>query len=146
MCPNAVAAQGKVAHKTAGAGAQMRLQAAQDTLLAVYQAAGIWPAGAQDSIASAELDAKTGQKALGELERAGKIVRYTPDSYMEAAALESLKQATRAWLEAHGTATAAELKEAMGTTRKYAMPLLEYFDQCGLTRRDGDVRTLCSQK
>ena len=146
MCPNAVAAQGKIAHKTAGAGAQMRLQAAQDALLAVYQAAGIWPAGAQDSIASAELDAKTGQKALGELERAGKIVRYAPDSYMEAAALESLKQATRAWLEAHGTATASELKEAMGTTRKYAMPLLEYFDQCGLTRRDGDVRTLCSQK
>ena len=146
MCPNAVPAQGKVAHKTAGAGAQLRAQAAQEALMAVYQAAGAWPATASEAIAAAELDIKAGQKALGELERAGKLVRYAPDSYMEAGALANLRQAVRAWLEAHGTATAAELKEAMGTTRKYAMPLLEYFDQSGLTRRDGDVRTLCDKK
>ena len=73
-------------------------------------------------------------------------MKYAADSYMETGALEGLKAAARAWLEAHGTATAAELKEAMGTTRKYAMPLLEYFDQCGLTRRDGDVRTLCNKR
>ena len=43
---------------------------------------------------------------------------------------------------AAGPATATELKEAMGTSRKYASPLLEHFDAQGVTRRDGDVRRL----
>ncbi|MDD5925214.1 SelB C-terminal domain-containing protein [Ellagibacter isourolithinifaciens] len=30
----------------------------------------------------------------------------------------------------------------MGTTRKYAIPLLEYFDDKGITRRSGDERVL----
>ncbi len=143
-CANAVAFEGKVAHKTAGAGAQVRAQAARAALLDVYRAAGSWPASAEESIAQAGLDLKAGRRALGELEREGALVRYAaPDSYMEAGALEGLKEKARAWLAEHGSATAAELKEAMGTTRKYAMPLLEHFDACGLTRRDGDVRTLC---
>ena len=143
-CANAVAFEGKVSHKTAGAGAQVRAQAARAALLDVYRAAGAWPASAEESIAQAGLDPKAGKRALGELEREGALVRYAaPDSYMEAQALAGLKEAVRAWLAGHDGATAAELKEAMGTTRKYAMPLLEHFDACGLTRRDGDVRTLC---
>ena len=39
-------------------------------------------------------------------------------------------------------ASAAELKDAMGTSRKYAIPLLEYFDDKGITRRSGDERVL----
>ena len=39
-----------------------------------------------------------------------------------------------------GPATAAELKDAMGTSRKYAIPLLEYFDSQAVTRREGDTR------
>ncbi len=30
----------------------------------------------------------------------------------------------------------------IGTTRKYAMPIGEYLDRIGLTRREGDVRKL----
>jgi selenocysteine-specific elongation factor len=31
-------------------------------------------------------------------------------------------------------------REALGTSRKYALPLLEWFDQRGVTRREGDLR------
>jgi selenocysteine-specific elongation factor len=34
------------------------------------------------------------------------------------------------------------LRESLGTSRKYAVPLMEWFDQRGVTRRDGDVRFL----
>jgi selenocysteine-specific elongation factor len=37
-------------------------------------------------------------------------------------------------------ATAARAKEILGTTRKYALPLLEELDRRGRTRRRGDVR------
>ncbi len=39
-------------------------------------------------------------------------------------------------------ATTAELREVLGTTRKFAVPLLEYFDQQRITRRYGEVRRL----
>ena len=37
-------------------------------------------------------------------------------------------------------ATVSELNQALGLTRKYAIPLLEYFDERGVTKRVGDVR------
>ncbi|HUR48520.1 MAG TPA: selenocysteine-specific translation elongation factor [Acidimicrobiales bacterium] len=36
--------------------------------------------------------------------------------------------------------TVAEVREALGTSRKWAMPLLTYLDSTGVTRRRGDVR------
>jgi selenocysteine-specific elongation factor len=36
----------------------------------------------------------------------------------------------------------ADLRDLLGTTRKYAVPIGEYLDRIGLTRRDGDVRRL----
>ena len=34
------------------------------------------------------------------------------------------------------------MREILETTRKYAVPLAEYWDRTGFTRRDGDLRTL----
>ncbi|HEV3475020.1 MAG TPA: selenocysteine-specific translation elongation factor [Actinomycetota bacterium] len=38
--------------------------------------------------------------------------------------------------------TVSRFRELLGTTRKYALPLLGYLDDRGVTRRDGDVRRL----
>jgi selenocysteine-specific elongation factor len=48
----------------------------------------------------------------------------------------------QAVIVAAGTAgiTVSGFREALGTSRKYAVPLLEWFDQRGVTRRDGDLR------
>lgn len=43
---------------------------------------------------------------------------------------------------AGGAATAADLKAALGLTRRHAIPLLEALDTLGVTRRDGDRRRL----
>ncbi len=40
------------------------------------------------------------------------------------------------------TFTASDARQAWDTTRKYAIPLLEYFDRTGVTRFDGQFRTL----
>ena len=62
--------------------------------------------------------------------------------FLDAAALDEFGRAVRARLADGAPATAAELKDAMGTSRKYAIPLLEHFDATGLTRRVGDARVL----
>jgi selenocysteine-specific elongation factor len=36
--------------------------------------------------------------------------------------------------------TVSAVREVLGTTRKYAVPLLEYLDRSGVTRREGDLR------
>ena len=38
--------------------------------------------------------------------------------------------------------TMAELRDLLGTTRKYAVPIGEYLDRVGLTVREGDTRRL----
>ncbi len=43
---------------------------------------------------------------------------------------------------AEGDLTPARFRDAIGTSRKYALPLLEWFDATGITVRVGDVRTL----
>ena len=36
--------------------------------------------------------------------------------------------------------TVSAFREALHTSRKFALPLLEYFDRTGISRRDGDLR------
>ena len=45
-------------------------------------------------------------------------------------------------LKLHGEVGVAVVRELWGTSRKYAVPLLEFFDQQRVTRRQGDKRTL----
>ena len=45
-------------------------------------------------------------------------------------------------LEAHGEIAVPAFKARHGLSRKHAIPLLEYFDRIGVTRRSGEVRVL----
>jgi selenocysteine-specific elongation factor len=36
----------------------------------------------------------------------------------------------------------SSFRQALGTSRKYAVPILEHFDATGVTKRQGDVRVL----
>jgi selenocysteine-specific elongation factor len=45
-------------------------------------------------------------------------------------------------LKAKGSLTMADFRDLIGTSRKYAVPLLEWFDATGVTLRNGDVRIL----
>ena len=41
---------------------------------------------------------------------------------------------------ATGGITVSAFRESLGTTRRYAVPMLEWLDRRGVTRRDGDLR------
>ena len=70
------------------------------------------------------------------------MVRIQPDLAFEKRAYEQLKDAVVLYLQANTRAQAADLKNAMGVSRKYAIPLLEYFDSKHITKRAGDFREL----
>jgi selenocysteine-specific elongation factor len=49
--------------------------------------------------------------------------------------------AIRRHVAAHGPASASDLRQALGTTRRVMMPLLELLDRRGVTKRIGDLRS-----
>ena len=139
---HAVINGGEVCHPQAGAGAQALEKQAAEALLAALREAGGSPATHDDIFSSCEIEPALGRRAMASLEKTGKAVRVTKELAFSTESLAQFEQAVRTRLADGASASAAELRDAMGTTRKYAIPLLEYFDDKGITRRSGDERVL----
>jgi selenocysteine-specific elongation factor len=78
------------------------------------------------------------RELIGAAIRAGVVVGLTPDIVMSPETVERAAEFVRR----HGDdgVTVSEMRTALGTTRKYAVPLAEHLDRTGVTRRDGDRR------
>jgi selenocysteine-specific elongation factor len=100
------------------------------------------PPTEKDLQAEARIPADVFRKVVSLLVDEGEIVRLEPGVVMHKTAVERGSAIVRDYLKQHGEATAGDLKTALGTTRKYAVPLLEYLDRMGVTRRKGDKRHL----
>lgn len=59
-----------------------------------------------------------------------------------ATALNTLKEMIREHINKHGPMSVAQFRDLTKTTRKFAVPLLEYFDAIHFTKRTGDTRIL----
>lgn len=70
--------------------------------------------------------------------RAGVIVRISPDLVLSPDIVARAEELVRAAGAAGITVSA--IREQLGTTRKYAVPLMEWLDHQGVTRREGDLR------
>ncbi|HTM53047.1 MAG TPA: SelB C-terminal domain-containing protein, partial [Pirellulales bacterium] len=71
----------------------------------------------------------------------GRLVRLSPQLAIDRAALESLRQGLAQHFQKHPTATVSEMREQWKITRKHAVPIFEFFDQCQITSRAGDLRS-----
>lgn len=70
----------------------------------------------------------------------GHIVRVQPDVVFSAAIYQEMFTTILVMIDEKGSIAANELRDRFGTTRKYAIGLLEFLDAQGITRRSGDVR------
>ena len=57
-------------------------------------------------------------------------------------AIHGLKEKLVNFLRENGEITTPQLKEMAGVSRKYMIPIIEYFDDTKVTIRVGDVRKL----
>jgi selenocysteine-specific elongation factor len=74
-----------------------------------------------------------------------KIIRVQGEMFMHAQTLEALKTRLRDYASQHEPERlidVAAFKDLAGVSRKYAIPLLEYFDREHVTRRAGDKRII----
>jgi selenocysteine-specific elongation factor len=70
----------------------------------------------------------------------GRLVRVSSDLVMTPALVNLAEEIVRS--RAQGGLTVSRFREELGTSRKFALPLLEHFDARGVTLRRGDVRIL----
>lgn len=80
------------------------------------------------------------QELLVYLAGEGEIVRLADDLLYTSEQLARLEAQVTEVLLSKGLLTVADFKEITGVSRKYAVPLLEYLDGRGVTRRSADNR------
>ena len=73
---------------------------------------------------------------------AGRASKISEELWFGSTPLLELRRRVLAHLKEHGSIDAQSFKELTGLTRKFAIPLLEYFDREKLTLRIGDRRVL----
>ncbi|MFO7818754.1 MAG: selenocysteine-specific translation elongation factor [Halanaerobacter sp.] len=70
------------------------------------------------------------------------LTKVAHQLYFSQQAVEDAKRELRDYLEQEERIDVGEFRDLLESSRKYALPLLEYFDQVGVTKREGDQRRL----
>ena len=83
-----------------------------------------------------------GADILGVLLKEGILVKVKEDLYFHSRSIEELKEKLIRFLQKNGEINTAQLKDLTGVSRKYSIPLIEYFDHEQITVRVGDSRIL----
>ncbi len=93
-----------------------------------------------DLLSIAAGDEKKMMNCIHILQDGGKIVRVGEDGWISAPVLSEVTARVAGMIGEKGSMSVGEFKDELGLSRKYAVPLLEYLDNSGCTRREGDTR------
>ena len=77
--------------------------------------------------------------------REEKLVKVSETLYYDAKVIADLQEKVTEFMLKEGEIDAPRFKNLTGLTRKFSIPLLEYFDRVKLTIRVGDLRVLRKQ-
>jgi selenocysteine-specific elongation factor len=110
-----------------------------DTIERAFAQAGANPPFASDTDQRYGPD---GRSIIAMLIERGDLVRVAPEVVFHKQALDEIEASLRAYLGEHGQITVAQFRDVIGSSRKYVVPLVEYFDDAKVTRRVGDQRVL----
>ena len=114
--------------------------AAETKLLEQFRAWGVEPPRPKDVAAAVGLGEPQVRPMLDRLIAGKRLIRIKPDLYLHAEVVAELRARLIAFLDAHKTIDAQQWKELTGASRKFTIPLAEFFDGEKLTLRVGDVR------
>jgi len=109
-------------------------------LLTAYEAGGETPPNLKDVLEPLNLTFKAAAAVFKVLLDEGRLVKVKEEMYFARAPLDAVIERTRAFFADHEEMTPQDFREVSKLSRKYAIPLLEYFDKEKLTVRVGDNR------
>lgn len=107
----------------------------------IYKKAGI-EVPSTDELVGAYKDRKQARQVLSELTKKGILVKAGTGVLMHKEHWDRALSVLRDHLASHPQITLGEFRDLLGTSRKYAVMLLETYDQMKITKKIGDARVL----
>ena len=107
----------------------------------IYKKAGI-EVPSTDELVGAYKDRKQARQVLSELTKKGILVKAGTGVLMHKEHWDRALSVLRDHLASHPQITLGEFRDLLGTSRKYAVILLETYDQMKITKKIGDARVL----
>lgn len=117
-------------------------QKVKERILEIYTQSGLTPPSFKQMYDELNIDSQAAKDVLLLLVKEGKIIKAKDDLFFEAGAIKNLEQQLYDFLIANDEISAPLFKDMTGLSRKYLIPLLEYFDSINFTIRIGDTRKL----
>ena len=114
----------------------------KEKIIKIYQSKGLTPPFFRTICQDLNLDQKTAKDVLQILIDEKRIVKTKDDLNFDARAVGNLEEKLISFLKEKEEITTPEFKEMTGISRKFVIPLIEYFDSVNLTIRVGDTRQL----
>jgi selenocysteine-specific elongation factor len=136
----AIASDGDRVRKASAPGRGALLTPAEAKLADQFRTWALEPPRPKDIPAELRLPEPQVKTMLDRLIAGKQLIRVKPDLYVHADAIGELRTRLIAFLDAHKTIDAQQWKELTGASRKFSIPLAEYFDAERITLRVGDVR------
>ncbi len=90
----------------------------------------------------AQCEEQVGSDLFNALLEQGVLIRLNEDVVFMTETYEETRDRLVVYLKEHGSITVAQVRDLLGTSRKYALALLGYLDEKRITRRVGDERVL----
>ncbi len=131
----------------ARAGREITLSAeearAKEQIQLAFARAGLTVPSVKEVLGRLPVEPKRAQKILQILLRENALVKVSEDLIFHREALARLRALLAEYKKRKGDRLPVPaFKELTGVSRKYAIPLLEYLDRTGVTRRTGDDRVI----
>ena len=117
-------------------------QALRSRILQEYKASGLSPPYFKDFCQQAKAPLDAARQVLSLLIDEGLMVKIKEELYYHREPLDQLKKNMLDYFDSHEELTTLAFKDMTGASRKFVIPLLEYFDTIQLTIRVGDTRKL----
>jgi selenocysteine-specific elongation factor len=111
-------------------------------ILNAYVQNGLTPPYFKELKKTFEIETALAKDVLTLLMDEGMIVKAKEDLYFDAGAVNDLQKRLVDFLNTHGEISTPQFKEMAGVSRKYLIPLIEYYDAQNVTIRIGDIRKL----
>ena len=114
----------------------------RESIRAAYVSGGITPPYFKEVCTTLNVDAQQARDVLQLLVENGDLLKVKEDLYFHRQAIDDLRLRLVDFLKEKGEITTPEFKDMTGASRKYVIPLAEYFDTTNVTIRVGDIRKL----
>jgi len=118
------------------------LRKLKDKLVAEFKEAGFQPPEPKSFAGQAGGNAASLKDLFDVCVAEGLLVQVSEDVFLHSDIEADMRRRLTERLSSGPGLTVAEIRDLLGTTRKYAVPICEYLDRAGFTRREGDLRLL----